>query len=470
METRETITLDARTQQRLLVLTHVLAGELTIDAAAAYPRLSPRQVHRLADRLRVEGAAGLVHGNRGRPPVNRVDDAVRAAIIDQALTTYAGFNPVHLAETLAETDPAIPSARTVQRILGDAGIPTPRTRHPPRHRSRRDRMPRPGMLVQADGSRHDWLEDRGPRLTLVSAIDDATGILTGATFRDQEDAVGYFTVLGQAIERYGLPEALYTDLAGILIKDPNRPPTLAEQLAGKRSFTQVGRALASAASAGSAPAVPRRRAGSSARTGRSRTASCPSCGGPASRPAPMPTSSSPGSCPATTAASPSSRQTRSRPGGRGRRGRHPGQSFASTTPAGWPPTRRSAGTARRSASPGATTAGRGPVGRSSSRSALTAACGSTAKGRRGRSLPRLPVPHSSAPGRSHASPSWPSHPSHGLPSSGRRRPRRSSDLELTIPGGSTLLSDHGDKVAVRLAVRIAVLRQCLLAWCMHTAS
>lgn len=36
---------------------------------------------------------------------------------------------------------------------------------PARHRRRRERMPREGMLLQIDGSRHDWLEGRGPFLT-----------------------------------------------------------------------------------------------------------------------------------------------------------------------------------------------------------------------------------------------------------------------------------------------------------------
>src|SRR4051794_33083937 len=111
METRETITLDARAQQRLLVLTHVLAGELDVGEAAAYLRLSSRQVSRLTERLRTQGAAALVHGNRGRRPANRVDDALRGAIVEQALTTYAGFKSVHLAEALAETDPTTPSPR-----------------------------------------------------------------------------------------------------------------------------------------------------------------------------------------------------------------------------------------------------------------------------------------------------------------------------------------------------------------------
>jgi len=80
-------------------------------------------------------------------------------------------------------------------------------------------------------------------LTLVGAIDDATGIVTAATFRKAEDAAGYLEVFRATIARYGRPLAVYSDQHGIFIKDANRPPTLAEQLAGKRSLTQVGRAL-----------------------------------------------------------------------------------------------------------------------------------------------------------------------------------------------------------------------------------
>ena len=47
-----------------------------------------------------------------------------------------------------------------------------------------------------DGSRHDWLEGRGPWLCLVAAIDDATGeLLPGAHFVEQECAAGYLRVL-----------------------------------------------------------------------------------------------------------------------------------------------------------------------------------------------------------------------------------------------------------------------------------
>lgn len=244
MDTRETIALDGPAQRRLTILTHLSAGELTLEEAAAILGLSARQVRRLAERLRSDGIAALVHGNRGRHPVNRIAEDHRAELLRLAKETYIGFNPVHMAETIAEEHPELAvSARSLRRILEDGGIAKVRTRRPPRHRSRRERMPRAGMLLQADGSDHDWLEGRGPRLTLVGGIDDATGILPGAVFRAAEDAAGYFEMLAQTARGVGLPLALYTDRHGIFVKDQNRPPTLTEQLTGQRSLTQVGRAL-----------------------------------------------------------------------------------------------------------------------------------------------------------------------------------------------------------------------------------
>jgi hypothetical protein len=63
----------------------------------------------------------------------------------------------------------------MRRFLVNAGLSIPRQRQSPRHRYRRERMPQEGMLIQIDGSHHHWLEERGPRLTLLLSIDDATG-------------------------------------------------------------------------------------------------------------------------------------------------------------------------------------------------------------------------------------------------------------------------------------------------------
>jgi transposase len=244
METREAIALDRRAQERVIILTRVLAGELMLEEAAICLGCSTRQVRRLAAAFHSRGAAALIHGNRGRTPANRIGEERRARIVELGTTTLAGFNTRHLADILAEEHPELAiSAKSVGRILAGAGVVPARRRRRSAHRSRRERMPQAGMLLQADGSRHDWLEGRGPWLTLVGAVDDATGVLTGAVFREQEDAAGYFTVLAQTVRRFGLPLALYTDRHGIFVKDPDRPLTLSEQLEGRRGGTQVGRAL-----------------------------------------------------------------------------------------------------------------------------------------------------------------------------------------------------------------------------------
>ena len=122
METRETITLDARTQHRLFVVTQIIDGRLDVESGARLLQLSVRQVRRLAAALRSGGAAGLVHGNHGRQPVHRTPDRLRSALIELATTTYAGVNRAHLADLLVEREGITIAERTLRRILDEAGI------------------------------------------------------------------------------------------------------------------------------------------------------------------------------------------------------------------------------------------------------------------------------------------------------------------------------------------------------------
>jgi transposase len=241
---RETITMSKDEQRRAWVVTRVVAGDLTVGEAAHLLGLAERSVWRLKARFLRDGPAGLVHANRGRPSSRRIDDATRDRIRELASGAYDGANDCHLTELLAERDGLVVSRVSVRRILRAAGIASPRHRRPSRHRSRRDRMPQAGLLLQTDGSRHDWLGERGPRLTLVAAIDDATGVVTGATFREQEDVAGYLTVLRDTIRRHGVPVAVYRDRHGIFETPRGQLLTLEGQLVDRRTPTQFGRALA----------------------------------------------------------------------------------------------------------------------------------------------------------------------------------------------------------------------------------
>ncbi len=242
---RETITLNTQEQKRVMVLNRLLVGELTAAEAAVLLTLSERQVRRLLAAYRKEGAAALAHGNRGSKPVHSISEEVRRQVIELATTTYAGCNYQHLRDLLAERDGITLSRASVRRILLATGIGSPRTQRRRQHRRRRARYAQEGMLGQIDGSRHAWLGDRGPWLTLIAAIDDATGKLAAAVFREEEDAAGYFLLVQQMVQQHGRPLALYHDRHGIFkqTSKATEADTLKEQLAGKQDPTQFGRLL-----------------------------------------------------------------------------------------------------------------------------------------------------------------------------------------------------------------------------------
>lgn len=237
MET--TITMSATEQRRAWILTKVLKGERSMAEAAASLGLSERQLWRLRAAFERDGPAGVVHGNRGRASQRRVNEGLRAQVVEFARAKYRDVNDCHLTELLAEREGLVVSRQSLQRILRAAGVPAKRRRRSPRHRSRRERMAAEGSLLQLDGSRHRWLEERGPWLTLLAAIDDATGKVVGAIFRQQEDAAGYLELLQLVVIRHGLPAAIYRDRHGIF-------EAPAERLTDGRDVglpSQVGRAL-----------------------------------------------------------------------------------------------------------------------------------------------------------------------------------------------------------------------------------
>lgn len=239
----ETITLTVKEQIRLQVVTQVMLGAMKVEEAATTLGLSKRQVQRILAKYRKEGAAALIHGNRGRQPVHRLPTTTRETVAELLREQYAGVNDTHVQELLAEHEGIVLSRSSVHRIRREAGIAAVRPRRSPRHRRRRERRSQAGLLVQIDGSRHRWLGTERPFLTLLAGIDDATGLVVAACFREQEDAAGYLHLLHQLVEQVGRPEALYHDRHGIFVRSTKEPETVAEQLAGKRQPTQFGRAL-----------------------------------------------------------------------------------------------------------------------------------------------------------------------------------------------------------------------------------
>jgi len=221
----------------------VLEKQMGVGEAAYLLGLSERHTWRILAAYRREGAAALGHGNRGRRSANAIPEELKQRVTMLARTRYADFNHTHMTEMLEEREGITLARSTVRQILVGAGLTSPRHCRPPRHRLRRERMLQEGMLVQMDGSYHDWLGDRGPWLTLLLAVDDATGTVPFALFREHEDTQGYFRLIEGIIRHRGIPLAVYTDRHAVF-QHSSTVPTISERsVNGERKPTQFGRAL-----------------------------------------------------------------------------------------------------------------------------------------------------------------------------------------------------------------------------------
>ena len=216
----ENVTLTPKEQTRLQVLNNLMAEHMTLDQAATLMGVSTRHTRRLLAAYREKGAAAVAHGHRGRRAPNATPEAVAYDVVHLAGTRYPGANHTHLSELLSEREGIDIGRTTLRRILVNAGLKSPRRRRPPKHRVRRQRMPREGMLIQVDGSFHPWLGDQVPPFTLLIAVDDATGTVADALFCEKEEAFTYFLLIQELVRSVGIPVALYVDRHGVFRHTP----------------------------------------------------------------------------------------------------------------------------------------------------------------------------------------------------------------------------------------------------------
>ena len=226
-------------QTRLQVLNSLMAEHMTLDQAATLMGVSTRHTRRLLAAYRERGAASVAHGHRGRRAPNATPEAVAYDVVHLAGKRYPGANHTHLSELLSEREGIDIGRTTLRRILVNAGLKSPQRRRPPKHRVRRQRMPREGMLIQVDGSFHPWLGDQVPPFTLLIAVDDATGTVAHALFCEKEEAYTYFLLIQDLVQSVGIPVALYVDRHGVFRHTPGSGlPTTSTQFS--RAMDELG--------------------------------------------------------------------------------------------------------------------------------------------------------------------------------------------------------------------------------------
>ena len=209
------VAMSAKERDRLGVIRQVSDRQLRQGRAAELLGLEVRQVKRLVAAYRCRGDRGLVSGRRGRRSNNRLDPATVARIVAALRERYADFGATFAAEKLLAHEGIKVSAETVRQIQIRLGLWRPKARKAKRVFQVRERRSRFGDLIQIDGSVHDWLEGRGPKMTLIVFIDDATGRLTGLRFAPAETTRAYVETLRDHVLAHGVPLAFYSDRHGI---------------------------------------------------------------------------------------------------------------------------------------------------------------------------------------------------------------------------------------------------------------
>jgi len=229
------IILSRKEQHRHAVYPLVDQKAISLKEAAKRLGISYRQAKRQYRRFRESGAKGLVHRLRGRPSNHRIPTEHRTAVLDFYRNRLKDFNLQHASEKLeAEGLPVHPE--TLRLWLKQEGEWTPRRRTRGKHRSRRERRPCFGDMVQLDGSFHDWL-GTGEYLCLMVMIDDATNH-TWCQLYEAETSAAAMTILRHWVRCHGIPGSLYTDKKNVY--HTHREPTIEEQLSHKQPRTAFG--------------------------------------------------------------------------------------------------------------------------------------------------------------------------------------------------------------------------------------
>lgn len=238
---QEQLQLGQRERDRLKVLHEVERGQLRQWEAAERLGLSERGFRKLLSRYRAEGDRAVMHALRGRLSNRQFAGRLKKRVLQIVGREYRDFGPTLAAEYL-RTDHALKVSReTLRKWLTEAGLWEAKPRRLEHVHVWRARRSCRGELVQWDTSVHPWLEERGPqRMLLVGLIDDATNELF-VRFVTADNTEEHLWVFRQYVERYGRPQAVYTDKASLF--EPTLAPGWKQDEARPKAETQIGRML-----------------------------------------------------------------------------------------------------------------------------------------------------------------------------------------------------------------------------------
>jgi hypothetical protein len=221
---------------RLSIMRQIDKKILGLRKASEELGVSIRQAKRIRKRYLSEGERGLVSRHKGKVSPNRIETKLKEAVIRiLSREEYTGFGPTLMKEKLRQRHGYYLSDETLRKWMVEVGLWETKKEKLCRVYQRRVRRARFGELLQGDGSRHAWFEERGEECTLVIFVDDATSQLTAGRFVQAETTEAYLWILEVHLKRYGRPLGLYVDKHSIF--------RVTREVQSKETQTHFGRVL-----------------------------------------------------------------------------------------------------------------------------------------------------------------------------------------------------------------------------------
>jgi transposase len=224
------VTMSKEQRQTYQLAMEVIRNKLTVKEFSLLVDMSYRQARRIVKAVRKKDAFGVIHGNQGRTRHNKTSREREEELESLLRTKYYDFNLTHFQEVILEREGLRAGKNVIHRIARKHGLVKRPKRRPRQIHKPRVRLPSEGMLIQFDGSEHNWFSNFV--CDLIVGIDDATSKIVGGEFFIGETSLHCLKVMKDITAAHGIPDAYYLDEAGYFGKKDR-----------DQDRTHIGRAL-----------------------------------------------------------------------------------------------------------------------------------------------------------------------------------------------------------------------------------
>jgi hypothetical protein len=224
------VAMNKKQRQQYQLGQEVIRQKLSVREFSILIKKSYRQARRIVRQIREKDALGVIHGNQGKVPYNRTSPILENELTSLLRSKYYDFNLTHFREMILEHEGLSAGKNVIHRLARKHGlVKRPKRRQRKIHKPR-VRLPSEGMLIQFDGSEHNWFSNF--ICDLIVGIDDATSKIVGGEFFIGETSLHCLKVMKDITIEHGIPDAYYLDEAGYFGKKDR-----------DQEHTQIGRAL-----------------------------------------------------------------------------------------------------------------------------------------------------------------------------------------------------------------------------------